>query len=88
MGTLGMISAVIPTHFLAPAGADATLCAAGPGGCGNLPLPRVGADLCVRPWAGAAKERVRADTSVGPYRADGNLHQPRKNGRGRSRAPT
>ena len=30
---------------------------------------RVGADLCVRPWMGPAKKRVRADTQVGPYRS-------------------
>ena len=35
----------------------------------GTPSPRVGADLCVRPWAGPAKDRGRADTSVGPYRS-------------------
>ena len=38
--------------------------------------PRVGADLCVRPWAGPARDRVRADTSVGPYIS----HDPGKPG--------
>ena len=49
---------------------------------------RVGADLCVRPRMGPVKNRVRADTQVGPYRSYCSLHQPWKTGRGRSPAPT
>ena len=30
--------------------------------------PRVGADLCVRPRIDPAKNHIRADTSVGPYK--------------------
>ena len=33
----------------------------------NTSPPRVGADLCVRPLADPTKNRVRADTQVGPY---------------------
>ena len=54
----------------------------------GTPSPRVGADLCVRPWAGPAKDRGRADTSVGPYGSHCNLHQTQNNGRGQSPAPT
>ena len=40
------------------------------------------------PRAGPGKERIRADTQVGPYRVDCNTQQARRNGRGRSPAPT
>ena len=40
------------------------------------------------PWAGPGKERIRADTQVGPYRVDCNTQQAQRNGRGRSPAPT
>ena len=40
------------------------------------------------PRAGPGKERIRADTWVGPYRVDCNAQQTRRNGRGRSPAPT
>ena len=42
----------------------------------NTSPPRVGADLCVRPLADSARNRVRADTSVGPYGFSCNLHPP------------
>ena len=55
MALLGVISAAIPTHFFAPAGADAPLCAAGQGNRGGSPQPPVGHDdpACRRrfpPW--------------------------------------
>ena len=40
------------------------------------------------PRAGPGKERIRADTQVGPYRVDCNTQQAQRNGRGRSPAPT
>ena len=54
----------------------------------GTPSPRVGADLCVRPLAGLAKNRTRADTQVGPYGSHYNFHQTQNNGRGQSPAPT
>ena len=45
---------------------------------------RVGADLCVRPRMGPAKNRPRADTAVGPYKTSINFG---KTGRGQSPAP-
>ena len=43
---------------------------------------RVGADLCVRPWAGPVKDRGRDDTRVGPYGSTGDLIDPGKPGGG------
>ena len=40
------------------------------------------------PRAGPGKDRIRADTQVGPYRVEFNTQQAQRNGRGRSPAPT
>ena len=44
MALLGVISVAIPTHFFAPAGADAPLCTATQGNRGGSPQSPVGHD--------------------------------------------